>query len=1174
MRRTFCAASVLTLLALAWPAASSRQTNQYYTTTDELLTPQNPFSLYDNRPDDCPPCFNCNLDDFTCMQFANCTKSNGKCSCPPGFGGEDCSEPTCGSLAQGKDRFPRTERYCECEDGWEGINCNVCKNDDSCRAFMPDGEEEEGVCYREGLVVHENFQICDITNRKIQDQLKEQKPQATFSCNDDRKECNFQFWVDQKESFYCGLDTCKWTSEVTDVMNTTTYNCENIKCKCIPDRMLCGADGSIDIGDFLVEEIKGPASFTSRRTEGGSSEDGSEFSEPAMNGLISSVFGDPSITLQCHSGECLHRTEVPGYERPVKQINTPLIAGVIAGCALFLVAVVLLIFFLSRRSANRGHGPIFLGEDEEEENAKLMADHKPATLSFENVLYNIKGKQILSGVTGSVHPGELLAIMGASGAGKTSFLDILARKKKLGTATGDFWLNGEKVADDEFKNVIGFVDQDDTMLPTLTVHETIVDSALLRLPKEMSTAAKIQKVEDVERQLGIYHIRHQIIGSEDSGRGISGGEKRRVGIACELVTSPSILFLDEPTSGLDAFNAFNVIECLVTLVKTYNRTVVFTIHQPRSNIVALFDQLILLAEGRTVYSGPFKKCQAYFDSIGYACPPGFNIADYLVDLTMHAETPGTYEDELSFGANGDGKTTRASSTMAVKSIPSVSNMSIGNSIGSGGDSLRRPKSKRKTSVREQQERQLYSRKNTAENHTATSVKSAGESLLESQDDRQNWLKLGKQHGNPPSQILDDPHDLPPPASTATNLDYLVSAYLDSDVYSGLHEGINDAVTSASQSNGHVSGGSNGNRARKVNGFRKPGVHVQFAILARRTWRNLYRNPMLMLTHYAISIVVAVFVGFLFYGLTDDVAGFQNRIGLFFFLLALFGFSTLTSLTVFAPERLIFMRERSKGYYTPLAYYLAKVIFDIVPLRLIPPVILGCIVYPMTGLLPQWAEFAKYMLFLVLFNLAAAMVCLFIGICVSNQGVASLLGVLFMLFSLLFSGSLLNRDTIPPVVRWMQKVRLSSLFAPEKPKFTDFLTSYQSTISGSRDSWSTRCATCRSWTTNTGSTLRCPDRPFCPTSGSTCWPWGAMPWGFRSSAVSSSLWGIWRCTISWLSRDDCRMMDARGFLVLFNVHGFLFRHLARVGVQHGGRPHSTTDGFIHYCIEFIILYTLI
>lgn len=362
--------------------------------------------------------------------------------------------------------------------------------------------------------------------------------------------------------------------------------------------MLCGEEGSIDIGEFLEEDIKGPASFSTSSEYGVGSK--SRFEEPAMNQLISDVFGDQSIFLSCHAGECLYKTDVPGYERPVKKINTPLIAGVIAGCGLFVVAVILLVFIISRRRSAQRLGPIHLSDDEDEQNAQLMADHKPASLAFEHVSYNLKGKQILYDISGAVHPGQLMAIMGASGAGKTTFLDILARKNKRGVASGNFYVNGQKTPDDDFRSVIGFVDQDDTMLPTLTVHETIMDSALLRLPKDMSLLSKEQKVEDVERQLGIYHIRDQIIGSEEgNGRGISGGEKRRVGIACELVTSPSILFLDEPTSGLDAYNAFNVVECLVNLVKTYNRTVVFTIHQPRSNIVALFDQLVLLAKGRT-----------------------------------------------------------------------------------------------------------------------------------------------------------------------------------------------------------------------------------------------------------------------------------------------------------------------------------------------------------------------------------------------------------------------------------------------------------------------------------------------------------------------------------------------------------------------------------------------
>jgi len=641
-----------------------------------------------------------------------------------------------------------------------------------------------------------------------------------------------------------------------------------------------------------------------------------------------------------------------------------------------VVALILLIWFLSRRNARRV-GPIHLSDDEEEENAKLLADHKPAALYFEHLSYTLKGKQILSDITGSVHPGEILAIMGASGAGKTSFLDILARKKKRGNVAGDFRLNGEKVPDDQFRSVTGFVDQDDTMLPTLTVHETILDSALLRLPKEMSRAAKEQKVEDVERQLGIYHIRHQTIGSEEgNGRGISGGEKRRVGIACELVTSPSILFLDEPTSGLDAYNAYNVIECLVTLVKSYNRTVVFTIHQPRSNIVALFDRLLLLSHGRTVYSGPFNECQQYFDSIGYSCPPGFNIADYLVDLTMHASAPQRDEDDgFIDSSEPEGRLTRASSTIAVKSIPSISNASINTSIGSGGnDSLLKPRYGRKTSVRQQQERALFTKRgNNPESTAGGSVRSEGDSVIDRDMDenRQQWLKLSRQQGAPPPQILDHPRS---PASSAlhggSELDQLVAAYHGSEVAADVRADISNAVRGATDSNGHANGAPNGVAKSQIRGYRKPRVHYQFFILSRRTWRNLCRNPMLMLTHYAIAIVLAVFLGFLFYGLSDDLKGFQNRLGFFFFMLALFGFSTLSSLSVFAPERLLFLRERAKGYYNPIAYYLAKVTFDIVPLRLIPPIIMGCIVYPMTGLLPVWPEFFKFMLFLVLFNLAS------------------------------------------------------------------------------------------------------------------------------------------------------------------------------------------------------------
>lgn len=267
----------------------------------------------------------------------------------------------CGSLADGKERHPRPEgEICDCKEGWTGINCNVCETDAACANFPlrggPDGElltpravGDDDVpvanmtCHKDGLTVQENFQMCDVTSessqrfkliwmeskvavdRKIVDQLPGRPPQVTFSCNKEDETCAFQFWVGQKESFYCALDHCSGSLNVGYDTNVTQYECEKIKCQCITGRMLCGEEGSIgelvlysfiyffcltvllDIGDFLKEDIKGPASFSCTTGHG------CKFSEPAMNGLIGQVFGDQFITLNCKGGECLHYTQVPGY---------------------------------------------------------------------------------------------------------------------------------------------------------------------------------------------------------------------------------------------------------------------------------------------------------------------------------------------------------------------------------------------------------------------------------------------------------------------------------------------------------------------------------------------------------------------------------------------------------------------------------------------------------------------------------------------------------------------------------------------------------------------------------------------------------------------------------------------------------------------------------------------
>jgi ABC-type multidrug transport system permease subunit len=378
---------------------------------------------------------------------------------------------------------------------------------------------------------------------------------------------------------------------------------------------------------------------------------------------------------------------------------------------------------------------------------------------------------------------------------------------------------------------------------------------------------------------------------------------------------------------------------------------------------------------------------------------------------MHAGTTTSFDDG---NVSTDGASVGPSSTRAVKSITSVS---VAGSIGeeSGVEpSSSRPRSKRRDSVRLRQERELYTRRRQPADTAASS--DAGDEI--------GAYKLQKQSPGAVPPLADDLHDLPPSAQGETDLDLLVHSFIQSDIAGNTHDEIQQAVAAASNSNGQNSNGytpngPNINIPTMGKGYARIGYGRQFVILSQRTWRNLYRNPMLMLTHYAIAILLAVFAGCLFYGLAMDIAGFQNRLGLFFFVLALFGFSTLTSLGVFSQERLLFVRERANGYYHPITYFAAKVLFDIVPLRIIPSILLGSIIYPMTGLYAETGKFFIFMLVLVLFNFAAAGICLFIGIVCKDGGVANLIGSLVMLFSLLFGGFLLNHNTIPPAAMWLQ-----------------------------------------------------------------------------------------------------------------------------------------------------------
>ncbi|KAI0282455.1 P-loop containing nucleoside triphosphate hydrolase protein, partial [Russula aff. rugulosa BPL654] len=244
-------------------------------------------------------------------------------------------------------------------------------------------------------------------------------------------------------------------------------------------------------------------------------------------------------------------------------------------------------------------------------------------------------KVILDGISGRVEPGQLLGILGPSGAGKTTLIEVLANKNKTGYTSGSVRFPSDPSRERRAPR-IGFVPQQDVLPAMLTVREAILFAARLRLPEYVTEAEKRQRADDVIEQLGLSHVRDSRIGGRTTHtHGISGGETRRVTIGLELVASPDVLILDEPTSGLDSVSASKVVSVLHALAHDADNptAVIATIHQPSSQIYRVFDRIVLLSGGRCLYEGPGGFAPAeYFETQGSPCAPGYNVADHLLDL--------------------------------------------------------------------------------------------------------------------------------------------------------------------------------------------------------------------------------------------------------------------------------------------------------------------------------------------------------------------------------------------------------------------------------------------------------------------------------------------------------------------------------------------------------------
>ncbi|KAL0042544.1 hypothetical protein WJX79_003095 [Trebouxia sp. C0005] len=498
------------------------------------------------------------------------------------------------------------------------------------------------------------------------------------------------------------------------------------------------------------------------------------------------------------------------------------------------------------------------------------------------ILHSISGVAAVTGEDGQLMP-CLFAVLGPSGAGKTTFMDILSGRKRDPGVSGGVSVNGQPLTAVTMQRLCGYVLQDDVLPGTSTVEEYLRFQADLRLPSSVHGTARQAHVQHLIHQLGLQKVATSLIGDEFT-RGLSGGERRRVAIAAELLTSPACLLLDEPTTGLDSSNAARVVDILAGLASA-GVTVIITIHQPRPDVFNLMQRVLILSgDGRLVYSGPKDMAAQHFATAGYFAPGrDISMADHMLDVVIRSE--GAEVSELV---------------------------------------------------------DLY---------TDSQVAAADRALM---------------------------HDLASSSDSVSNSGPLQLRYQAS-------------------------------------------YWRQLAVLSRRLGKAMWVDPMLLAMNWGAALLMALGLGIVYWRATRDTGGIQNRFGSLFFILIYMSVMSLSSLPLWMEDRLLFIRERASGVYGTPAYFTATVLFDLIPMRVLPPCFFAAATYWMIGFRPGTWHLLTFLLLLVLSNTVGASMNMAIGAAAPSTAVANLLGSLAVLLSILFGGFLLSSKQMPNVVSWMAQL---------------------------------------------------------------------------------------------------------------------------------------------------------
>lgn len=574
-------------------------------------------------------------------------------------------------------------------------------------------------------------------------------------------------------------------------------------------------------------------------------------------------------------------------------------------------------------------------------------------LRFENLQLDLKDKKILCDVSGCAKPGEVLAVMGPSGSGKTTLLNIIGGRIR---ATAGSATIGSLPLTKNSRRKISYVLQEDIFFPNLTLKQTLMFSAELRLPESWSRKTKEEIVEEIVEELEMKNCMKTIIGSA-MVRGLSGGEKKRANIANELLTDPAVLLLDEPTSGLDSATAYGIAKTLKRYATKTKKTVLMTVHQPSAQMFFSFDNVLLLSHGKVAYYGSPEDVLDYFAKIGHNCDVvHYNPADFILDMAkLEGDAMAVVLNECNRR-----RTTNPDCPILKSTLDG------------------------ETKVPEKPENNKFQYKRSS----STSLTEVDESTS---------VLLVEENGNEPQVV-----------TTCNGQDLNGKIHKSADDVKGVRS---DSSTSSIESEeiDHK------RRTWPTSFWKQLIVLTERSFIQGK---SRYFSKLKFVKCFGVALICGLMwwqtgVGNPSENRVSDITGFL------FFSTLFCSFDPLFDvLQIFPSERTVINKERMAGTYRLSAYYLAKLISEL-PLTLVFPTIFTTIAYWMTGMNgvnKPWAFFAALFILLAL-AVAAQSLGLFVSAATMDFDHSLVMAVLLMITFLLLGGYYVQN--IPYWLQWLK-----------------------------------------------------------------------------------------------------------------------------------------------------------